>query len=378
MNVEAFYNALQSEGVCYFTGVPDSFLKDFCFYITDHDEKCTHIVAANEGNAVALAAGFYLGSGKPVMVYMQNSGLGNAVNPLLSLVDREVYSIPMLILIGWRGEPGIKDEPQHKKQGKVTESLLEAMEIPFIMINSMSDPLDVVGKSIRKMKKLMSPVALLASRGTFDEYEKKGYAPNRDLSLSREEAIKCIAKCIDSSSAIISTTGMISRELYEYRAEMKDSHDRDFLTVGSMGHASSIAMGIARCTPDRKVICLDGDGSVLMHMGALAILGQSNLKNLVHVVINNGVHDSVGGQPTVGFAVDFVNIARSCGYRVIETVSTMNNLCTSIGKQTRMNGPNFLEVKVRPGHRSNLIRPGGDPVENRTEFMNHLFSGKKT
>jgi len=266
INSQDFFDALKGYGINFFTGVPDSLLKDFCAYITDHADDREHIIAANEGNAVALAAGHYLGTGRTALVYLQNSGLGNTVNPLLSLNDPEVYGIPVLLMIGWRGEPGVKDEPQHIKQGRITTDVLDVMEIPWQIIDSETEnPTAVVANAIDQMHAVSGPVALLVRKGTFESYvlkknEEKHYA------LTREQAIQQLVDQVEIDDLVVATTGMPARELYEYRVKRGDGLGRDFLTVGGMGHAASIALGLARSQPRLRVICLDGDGAVLMHM----------------------------------------------------------------------------------------------------------------
>jgi len=366
------FEQLRDQGVQMFTGVPDSLLADFCAYVTDHAPEQDHVITANEGNAIALAAGHYLGTGTPALVYMQNSGLGNAVNPLLSLADEEVYSLPMLLLIGWRGEPGVKDEPQHVKQGRVMTAMLDAMEVPWFELDaSMDDAGDVIAKACALMRERKVPVALLVRKGAFAKYKLKKDRVT-DFPMNREGAVKCIVDLLGKDDVVISTTGKTSRELYEYRAARGDGHGNDFLTVGAMGHTGSIAMGVARAQPGRRVVCMDGDGSVLMHMGALAIVGQSGLPNFVHIVINNGAHDSVGGQPTAGFEVDLVKVAMACGYKQARSVSTADEVKDALGQLRGGNGPVLLEIRVNKGARDDLGRPKSRPVENRDALMQRL------
>ena len=372
INAKAIFNLLRAKGIRLFTGVPDSLLKDFCAYITDHATDEEHVITANEGNAIALAVGHFLGSGQPALVYMQNSGIGNAINPLLSLADREVYSIPMLLMIGWRGEPGVKDEPQHVKQGRIMPELLDAMELPWYLIDAdTTDPAVVIAQAAGRMRETMAPVVLLVCKGAFEKYSLQKETVT-SFSMNREAAIKCIVDLLDGEEVVVSATGMTSRELYEYRGARGDRHSNDFLTVGSMGHTASIAMGIAIAQPARRVICLDGDGSVIMHMGALAIIGQSGLSNLVHVVINNGSHDSVGGQPTVGLGIDLVRIAEACGYKHANSVSQPEALKEAFTELIDSQGPVLLEIRVSKGARPDLGRPKNSPIENRDALMRHL------
>lgn len=369
---EKTFEQLRAQGVSLFTGVPDSLLADFCAYVTDHAPDSDHVITANEGNAIALATGHYLGTGKAALVYMQNSGLGNAVNPLLSLADEEVYGIPMLLLIGWRGEPGVKDEPQHVKQGRVMTAMLDSMEVPWFELEaSMDDAGDVIAKACGLMHERKTPVALLVRKGAFAKYKlKKDRVTN--FPMDREGAVKCIVDLLGKDDVVIATTGKTSRELYEYRATRGDGHGNDFLTVGAMGHTASIAMGVAKAQPGRRVVCMDGDGSVLMHMGSLAILGQSGLSNLVHVVINNGAHDSVGGQPTTGFEIDLIGIAKACGYKRALSVSMPEDVATALADLSGGEGPVLLEIRVNKGARDDLGRPKSSPVENRDALMKRL------
>lgn len=367
-----FVEKLRSLQMEFFTGVPDSLLKAMCAYITDSSSSDNNIIAANEGAAVGLAVGHHLATGRIPVVYMQNSGLGNAVNPLLSLSDREVYNVPLLLLIGWRGEPGVKDEPQHVKQGKVTLPLLEAMNIGHAVLSREAEE---ASRQIETAKGYMErtgePFALVIRKGTFESYSLKKMEAT-GLLLNREEAIHIVASSMDAEDVVVSTTGMISRELFEFREARQQGHHRDFLTVGSMGHASQIALGIALRKPGRKVYCFDGDGAVLMHMGSLAIIGDIRPSNYVHVVFNNGAHDSVGGQPTVALRTDLLQIARACGYRVVKSVSDAEALKSAVEELRIADGPVLLEVKVRKGARADLGRPTVSPVENKKALMAFL------
>ena len=368
---EYFIEKLRDNGIDCFAGVPDSLLKNMCAYITDHFDAAHNIIAANEGAAVGLAAGHYLATGKPACVYMQNSGEGNIINPLASLTDQEVYNIPVLLLIGWRGRPGVHDEPQHVKQGKVTTGLLNVMGINYEVLAKEEDKAE---KQIAKALKALQNkevFALVIEKDTFDEYKLQNVEVN-DLTMSREEAIQTVAAALGEKDCIVSTTGMISRELFEYRAAMKQGHERDFLTVGSMGHASQIALGIALAQPERRVWCFDGDGAVIMHMGSMAIVAEKAPSNYVHVVFNNGAHDSVGGQPTVGLKIDLPAVARAVGYPHALSVDNRDTLCDILGKVKNMEGPVFLEVKVKKGNRKDLGRPTTTPVENKIAMMEFL------
>lgn len=366
-----FIEKLQSEGVEFFTGVPDSLLKNVCAYITDHLDERHNIIAANEGGAVALAAGYHLAIGKVGCVYMQNSGEGNAVNPLASLTDREVYHIPLLLLIGWRGRPGVHDEPQHVKQGKVTTGLLNVMGINYDVLSKEEDKAVVqIEKAMRSIRETGDAYALVVEKDTFDDYTLQNVVKNEYV-MSREEAIQTVAASIPSDAVIVSTTGMISRELFEYRAAMGQGHERDFLTVGSMGHASMIALGIALQHPERKVYCFDGDGASIMHMGNMAIVGSKRPENYVHVVFNNGAHDSVGGQPTVGHEIDLVEIAYAMHYEHAVCVWTPEQLKSALDDMLT-DGLQLIEVRVKKGNRKDLGRPTTTPIQNKDALMKFL------
>ena len=366
-----FIERLRSNGVDFFAGVPDSLLKNLCAYITDHCDAANNIIASNEGAAVGLAAGHYLATGKPACVYMQNSGEGNIINPLTSLTDKEVYRIPVLLLIGWRGRPGVHDEPQHVKQGKVTLDLLNILGIGYEVLSKeeemASQQIDKAVAALRNEETF----ALVVEKDTFEPYTLQRVECN-DLSLSREEAIQTVAAALSERDCIVSTTGMISRELFEYRAAMGQGHEHDFLTVGSMGHASQIALGIALAQPDRRVWCFDGDGATLMHMGSMAIIASKCPTNYIHVVFNNGAHDSVGGQPTVALHIDLPGVARAVGYRKTFSVDNINALASTLKQVTDIDGPVLLEVKVKKGNRKDLGRPTTTPIQNKEALMNYL------
>lgn len=366
-----FIDKLKENGISFYTGVPDSLLKNVCAYITDNFDANHNIIAANEGGAVALAAGYHLATGKVGCVYMQNSGEGNAVNPLASLVDREVYHIPLLLLIGWRGRPGVHDEPQHVKQGKITTGLLNVMGINYDVLSKEEDvAVKQIDRAMRSIHETGEPYALLVEKDTFDSYT-LCHVTSSDYELGREEAVKAVAASIPDDAVIVSTTGMISRELFEFRAAMGMGHERDFLTVGSMGHASMIALGIALQHPERKVFCFDGDGASIMHMGNMAIIGSRCPSNYVHVVFNNGAHDSVGGQPTVGFEIDLVEIAYAMRYCHAVCVWTAEQLRYALNNMFS-EGLQLIEVRVKKGNRKDLGRPTTIPVQNKEALMSFL------
>jgi len=369
---EQLYETFEQHDMTFFAGVPDSLLKDFCAYITDNVDSRNNITAANEGNAIGLASGYHLATGKIPVVYMQNSGLGNCVNPLTSLTDKHAYSIPMLLVVGWRGEPGKKDEPQHIKKGMVTLGLLNTLGIQYgILPDSVEEAEKLVKKAHTHMKEHNEPYAIVVRKGTFEGY-KLQKTIETDFAFSREDAVKCIASLLDDQDIVVSTTGKTSRELFEFRAANDAGHHRDFLTVGSMGHSSSIALGIALQKPDRQVYCLDGDGALIMHMGALSSVGQQQPKNFKHIVFNNFAHDSVGGQPTAADVISIPEIARHNGYTTVLAAETEEEIRTGMIQLKEVEGPALLEIRVNRGARKDLGRPTRTPLENKADFMGHV------
>jgi phosphonopyruvate decarboxylase len=370
---QAFVDALVENDIKFFAGVPDSLLKDLCACISDTTSDDQHIITANEGAAIACVSGYHLATGKVGLVYMQNSGLGNAINPLVSLVDPEVYKIPLLLIIGWRGEPGVKDEPQHIKQGKITLDLLDTIGVQYEVIDSSTEDIkDVVSKACKNIKSTGRTYAFVIREKTFGKYRAISPFVCADYPLERESAIKAIVNEISADDVIVSTTGKTSRELYEYRVTLGQGHQNDFLTVGSMGHCSQIAMGVALQKKGLQVFCIDGDGSVIMHMGSLAISGKRAPANFKHIVINNGAHDSVGGQKTVGFEIDLVKVADACGYRSVYRAESKDELVNILRTMKDAQGPSFLEVRVKLGSREDLGRPKETPVANKAAFMEAL------
>ena len=358
---------LRQRGIGLITGVPDSLLKNFCALVDDEGGEVGHIIAANEGNAIAIAAGYHMGSGKLAAVYMQNSGLGNTINPLTSIADPEVYRIPLLMIIGWRGEPGVKDEPQHIKQGRITPGQLELLEIPHWILEADSDPIAVLEQAFAALQSRHSPVALLVRADTFSDYKSRR-KPLQLSSLKREDALRKVLALANPEDVIVSTTGKTSREVFELRVERNEAQ-RDFLTVGGMGHTASIALGVALGNPARRVLCLDGDGSLLMHLGALAIIGDIKPANFVHVLLNNAAHESVGGQPTVAGKVDFASIVIAVGYTGCFQAPSLEELATVWPVINGQAGPLLLEIRVCAGSRDNLGRPTSTPEENKRAFM---------
>jgi len=361
------FDGLKSYGIGLFVGVPDSSLRSFCAYVDDQKERGEYIISANEGNAIAIAVGYHLATSRVAAVYMQNSGLGNAINPLTSLADREVYRIPMLLIIGWRGEPGLKDEPQHIKQGRITPGQFELLEMPYYILDSNSDIGEILKHVFNNIKECNAPVALLVKMNALVEYEQQSM-PNNLSTMYREEVLRILLDRSNSEDLFVSTTGKTSREMFELRDQRGDTQ-RDFLTVGAMGHTSSIALGVALGKPTKRVVCLDGDGSLLMHMGALPIIGDQKPDNFVHVLLNNAAHESVGGQPTVADKVDFEAIALASGYTYYHLATDADTLHQAWSSIKHQEGPFFLEVKIRTGSRDDLGRPTNSPEQNKLAFM---------
>ena len=369
VDVKNFYDTLKVCGINFFCGVPDSLLKDLCAYITDNTTSTNHIITANEGCAIGLAAGHHLATGNIPLVYMQNSGIGNAINPLLSLADEQVYGIPMLLVIGWRGEPGIHDEPQHKKQGQVTLSLLDSIQMPYIILSDKDEEaIPQLNNMVSNCRKWNKPCAIIVRKNTFSSYKIQTIVPNT-YPLSREEALKTVMRQLSESDFIVSTTGKLSRELFEYRESVGNAHDHDFLTVGSMGHSSSIALGIALSQPNKRIWCMDGDGAFLMHMGAITNIGHLAPSNMVHIVFNNGSHESVGAQPTLGFQTDIPAIAAKCGYQHVFSISETEDIESTMKLIQDLTGPIMMELKVGINSRKDLGRPTTSPLENKQSLM---------
>ncbi len=360
-------------GADFYTGVPDSQLKALCNYLmhTYGIDPHHHVIAANEGNCAALAAGYHLATGKVPVVYMQNSGEGNIINPAASLLNEKVYGIPVLFIIGWRGEPGVHDEPQHIYQGEVTLKLLEDMGIEAFVIgkDTEEDELCSVMERYRKLFAEGKDAAFVVRKGALS-YDEKVVYENR-YTVTREEIIRHIAAA-SGDDPIVSTTGKASRELFEIREANGQKHGTDFLTVGSMGHASSIAMGVALFKPDRRIWCIDGDGAMLMHMGAMAVLGANAPENLIHIVINNAAHETVGGMPTVAKELDVVGMAKACGYPYAVSVEDTESLDRELQAAKERKALSLIEVKCSIGARDDLGRPTTTAMENKQNFMKEL------
>lgn len=365
----AFVDACAAAGAGFFTGVPDSLLGSLC---EEFSARPNHVTACNEGAAVALAIGAHLATGTVPVVYMQNSGLGNTINPLASLADPDVFGIPMLLVIGWRGEIGedgqpLPDEPQHRRQGAITTGSLDLLGIPYaIMDRATADLPARAARAIEQARSSSRPVALVVRKGTFRPAQVQ--APEEELP-SREAFLRVIARALDPSEVVVATTGITARELEDLRRrEYPELHGCDLLVVGGMGHASHIALGIQLMAPERRVTCLDGDGALLMHMGALAYLAKT--PGIRHIVLNNGVHDSVGGHKTIARGVSLEAMARAAGYDRAVTASRPEQVPDILGAAG--NGSLFLEILCRPGHRPDLPRPLLSPRKNKEQVMRHL------
>lgn len=377
MKTSVFLQEVKKIGIHTITGVPDSTLKQFCDAVClDRGKEWKHYVTANEGAAVGLATGGYLATGRPSLVYLQNSGLGNIINPLASIANEEVYGIPMLFVVGWRGEPGIKDEPQHVYQGKVTCKLLEVMNVPYSVIDETTSEAKLQGIFVKAHSQLEKngQYAIVVKKGTF---EKEGtFDWTNGYGLVREQALKVILERVYEDSYIVSTTGKISRELYEQSDALYGNHDRIFMTVGGMGHASMIAYGMAQADVSRRIVCIDGDGAVMMHMGALAFLAKQAPKNFLHIVINNAAHESVGAMPTGFSGQTYFQIAKACGYQKTCLVKTESELTAALLDADSRQVLSMIEVMTSLQSRTDLGRPKESAKENRMRFMERYHSGK--
>ncbi|MBO72665.1 MAG: phosphonopyruvate decarboxylase [Flavobacteriales bacterium] len=374
INLEIVFETLKKSGVEFISGVPDTLLNDFCLGLESYWNGNHHVLAANEGNAIALAAGYHFATNTVPLVYMQNSGMGNAMNPLISLADRRVYSVPMVLLIGWRGEPKTGDWPQHQSQGELSPVLLDALGIPYKALDEDEElSISSFGWAVSEARRLSKPTALLVRKNVLARKEKAGFDDNQIYTLSREEAIKTIIDSVSEDTIFVASTGRITRELYAIRDSLGHSHEYDFLNVGAMGHALSIAAGIAAARPQRSVICLDGDASALMHMGSMPITANLGLKNLLHIVLNNGVHESVGGQESVAFTVNLNEIATNSGYYTLDNfVSDSDNMKESLELLYMNRKPSFLEVRIRKGMRNDMPILKADTIRLKKQFTTSI------
>ncbi len=369
VSCDDLFKIFKKNDLTFFTGIPDSTFKGWMRFLADESgKKLTHIVACNECEAVAISAGYHLSTGKIAVVYMQNSGCGKVVNPLISLCDPEVYSIPVILMIGWRGEPGKKDEPQHKKMGRITIPLLKTLEIPYKILTGNTKEAERAIAEIKEIAERRNcPAAILVKKGIIESYN-TDEAENKTLEMKREDAIKLIIDNLDGSEIIVSTTGKTSRELFEYRMKRGET-PADFYTVGGMGCAASIALGIALEKPGREIFVFDGDAAAIMQMGALATIGHYKPENFTHIIFDNKSHDSTGGQMTVSSTIDFEKVAKACGYGFVKSVESGKDLKDALGDVKSFKGPRMIIVNVNKGGRADLGRPTTTPVENKKEFV---------
>lgn len=379
MKVEVLAEQLKKINIKTLVGVPDSALRQFCDYINgENGIQFNHYVPANEGAAVGIAIGSYLATGNPACVYMQNSGLGNAVNPITSLANEEIYGIPILFIIGWRGNPEEKDEPQHRFMGKITETLVHVLGMDYSIIssNTLEEELEIIFQQVRESFKSNRQYAIIIKKNSFETVIKRKYS--NAYTLLRESAIETVIKKLKPDDVVVSTTGKISREVYEQSDIIWGHHKQCFLTVGGMGHAGMIAMGIAGECAEKRIYCIEGDGAIFMHMGELALLAKQNPANLIHICLNNDAHESVGGMPTGVCGIDFYKIAKACGYQYVGCAKTLAELEEELECAAKIDGISFIEVKVGIESRINLGRPKESARENRDSFMKyHLINQRR-
>lgn len=374
MDAITLLTACKEAGITFYTGVPDSQLKGLCDTLYDlygvHGQR--HLVAANEGGAVGLAAGHYLATGHPALVYLQNSGLGNIVNPVCSLLHEKVYGIPCLFVVGWRGEPGVHDEPQHVFQGEVTLEQLRLMEIePYVLeASTTEEQFRAMFAHITARLRQGRCAALVIRKGALTTACRPTYANLH--TVTREQAVALIARMAGARDIFVSTTGKLSRELFEIRESLGQGHAKDFLTVGSMGHAAMIALGVALAKPERRVWCLDGDGAALMHLGSLGVIAQQAPRNLIHVIMNNGAHETVGGMPVGEGRMRFAPLAREAGYPAVFTADTLPGLQQALAAAQAQPTLCLVEMFCALGARADLGRPTTTPQENRDAFMAYV------
>lgn len=373
VNQKELFEALDAMGVDFFTGVPDSLLNNFCLYMVQNIPDGRHVMAANEGNAIGIAAGHYMATGKIPVVYMQNSGIGNATNPLLSLTHDCVYGIPMVLVIGWRGDPAISDHAQHRKQGELTPVLMKDMDIPYEILDSDDTVIEKFAWAVAKAKDISSPVALIAKKAILTEKVKKQEYPESKL-MNREEAVSAVVEVLGSDAIYLGTTGRATREVHEQLKAHGVGEGHEFQNVGSMGHVSSVGLGLALAQPDQKVVVFDGDAAVVMHMGALATNCRYKAGNLIHIVLNNGVNESVGGQPSAGYVVNLTEVATACGYRTPgHAVETREELQRIIRDFDKGEMPLFVDVHVRQGIRSDMPKLNIDHKAQKDALMKNLI-----
>lgn len=372
VNQQELFEALDRLGVKFFTGVPDSLLNDFCLYLTNNINDQHHVMAANEGNAIGIAAGNYIATGNVPLVYMQNSGIGNATNPLLSLTHDCVYGIPMILVIGWRGDPSINDHAQHKKQGELTPVLMKDMDIPYEILDDDNSVIEKFTWAVQKAKEISSPVALIAKKAILTQKEKKQVYPESPL-MNREETVSAVLDVFGEDAVYLATTGRATRELNEQLKLHGIGEGHEFQNVGSMGHVSSVGLGIALACPEKKVVVFDGDAAAVMHMGSLATICRYKADNLVHIVLNNGVNESVGGQKSSGQVISLTGVAEACGYQTVgHPVETKEELQSVLKALPQGDMPFFVDVHVRQGIRSDMPKLNINHKAQKEALMNQL------
>ncbi len=372
INQAQLFEALDKLGVKFFTGVPDSLLNDFCLYLVNNIPYGQHVMAANEGNAIAIAAGNYMATGNIPVVYMQNSGIGNATNPLLSLTHDCVYGIPMILVIGWRGDPSINDHAQHKKQGELTPVLMSDMDIPYEILDDDDTVVDKFTWAVNKAKEISAPVALIAKKAILTQKEKKQTYADSKL-MNREEAVAAVVDVLGEDAIYLGTTGRATREVHEQLIAHNIGEGHEWQNVGSMGHVSSVGLGLALARPDKRIVVFDGDAAAVMHMGALATNCRYKAGNMLHIVLNNGVNESVGGQPSAGYLIDLTTVAKACGYRTVgHAVETKEELQQIVRENQSGKMPLFIDVHVRQGIRSDMPKLNIDHKAQKEALMRNL------
>ena len=373
VNQQELFEALDRLGVKFFTGVPDSLLNDFCLYMTNNIPDSHHVMAANEGNAIGIAAGNYMATGNIPLVYMQNSGIGNATNPLLSLTHDCVYGIPMILVIGWRGDPSINDHAQHKKQGQLTPVLMSDMDIPYEILDADETVVDKFTWAVNKAKEISAPVALIVKKAILTQKEKKQTYADSKL-MNREEAVAAVVDVLGGDAIYLGTTGRATREVHEQLIAHGIGEGHEWQNVGSMGHVSSGGLGLALARPNKRIVVFDGDAAAVMHMGALATNCRYKAGNMVHIVLNNGVNESVGGQPSAGYLIDLTTIAKACGYRTVgHAVETKEELQRIVIENQSGEMPLFIDVHVRQGIRSDMPKLNIDHKAQKEALMRNLI-----
>lgn len=372
VNQQTLFQQLDKLGVKFFTGVPDSLLNDFCLYLVNNIPDGQHVMAANEGNAIAIAAGNYMATGNIPVVYMQNSGIGNATNPLLSLTHDCVYGIPMILVIGWRGDPSINDHAQHKKQGELTPVLMSDMDIPYEILDADDTVVEKFTWAVNKAKEISAPVALIAKKAILTQKEKKQTYADSKL-MNREEAVAAVVDVLGEDAIYLGTTGRATREVHEQLIAHNIGEGHEWQNVGSMGHVSSVGLGLALARSDKRIVVFDGDAATVMHMGALATNCRYKADNMLHIVLNNGVNESVGGQPSAGYLIDLTTVAKACGYRTVgHAVETKEELQQIVRENQSGKMPLFIDVHVRQGIRSDMPKLNIDHKAQKEALMRNL------